>query len=112
MGIEQLHHLSKSDTSEYSSDDVRGLIDRFAPAMHEHLSDEIDALLALKEYDHAGLMKAYEKSEERIHGIVDEAKVSTDRYNKDKLSCKLARHGVLLLDDGSRTSRGLRLPLQ
>lgn len=96
LGLEELHRLSETDASEYSSDKIRTLIENFAPAMHKHLSEEIDALIAMKEYDHAALMSAYEKSEERIHGIGDEAKVSRHRYAPEKISYRLTRHGFSL----------------
>ncbi|KAL2834096.1 hypothetical protein BJY01DRAFT_224473 [Aspergillus pseudoustus] len=49
----------------YSASTVRGLVERLAPAFREHLSDEIDTLLAMQRYDGKGeaLLKVYKDAE-------------------------------------------------
>ncbi|KAK4499660.1 hypothetical protein PRZ48_010178 [Zasmidium cellare] len=73
-GIDQLLELSLDQVSGYSPRRVRGLIDYFAPAMHRHFADEVEALLTLRPFDSAALMQAYSKAEEGIRHIDDEAK--------------------------------------
>ncbi|KAF2164438.1 hypothetical protein M409DRAFT_25315 [Zasmidium cellare ATCC 36951] len=73
-GIDQLLELSLDQVSGYSYRRVRGLINFFAPAMHRHFADEVEALVTLKEFDSSALMNAYSKAEEGIRHIDDEAK--------------------------------------
>jgi hemerythrin-like domain-containing protein len=46
----------------YDAEHLRAIIDSFAPILAEHLHDEIDTLMGLKEYPSASLMKAWQRS--------------------------------------------------
>jgi hypothetical protein len=57
-----------TEPREYQGEDVRGLVERLAPAFQEHLRDEIDSLLLMQRYawdagKGEGLMEVYKAAE-------------------------------------------------
>lgn len=63
-GLEKLYQYAITTKPDvYSGSEVRAIVNSFAPAMQQHLADEIDELLALQILDSEALMKVHEASE-------------------------------------------------
>lgn len=54
--------------AEYSSESIKALVDGFAPALTDHLRQEIDTLLGLDGYDSAELMRVWTVTENVAKG--------------------------------------------
>ncbi|CAD6571732.1 MAG: hypothetical protein ASARMPREDX12_004670 [Alectoria sarmentosa] len=57
------NYASSTAPEDFSSNELKSIIDDFGPTLREHLVEEIHALLALKKYDSEGLMKVWKISE-------------------------------------------------
>jgi len=82
--VEQHHafHPGMESWTQYTSECVNGLqnfdaarfknlIDQFAPQLVTHLADEIPTLLALDNYDIAGVKNAWHKFEKHVQKEAD-----------------------------------------
>ncbi|KAG7043769.1 hemerythrin HHE cation binding domain-containing protein [Colletotrichum scovillei] len=71
-------YLDKVQKGEeaYSGEKLKGIIDSFMPVLREHLSDEIDSLLRLNEYDR-NWDEWYEKLMKKLLGRMGDAKLKT-----------------------------------
>ena len=54
----------QTDLAKYSWVDIEAIIDGFAPALVEHLRDEIEIFLGLERLDSAGLSACWKKAED------------------------------------------------
>lgn len=69
-GLQKLKDYASSTAPEdFSSDELKRIIDDFGPTLREHLVEEIGALLALKNYDSEGLMKVWKVSKAKARGL-------------------------------------------
>ena len=85
-GLEQLHDYAERGGVLYRAAELTGIVDGFAPALTEHLHDEIGTLLALRPYDGDGLLAAYKESEAAAGQKDDESKVRGSASVCDGLS--------------------------
>jgi hemerythrin-like domain-containing protein len=58
-----LAYGSNTKPADYDASTLRGIIEEMAPALREHLSDEIQSLLSMRPYDSAALLKVYKECE-------------------------------------------------
>jgi hemerythrin-like domain-containing protein len=66
-GLEALKKYSTETTPEtYKYEELRQVIDSFAPVLRQHLADEIDTLLGLKIYPSEELAKAWKATHEHV----------------------------------------------
>lgn len=68
-----LDRIQKGDEA-YSGEKLKGIIDSFMPVLREHLSDEIDSLLKLNEYDR-NWDEWYEKLMKKLLGKMGDPKL-------------------------------------
>jgi hypothetical protein len=61
-------YVQNTCAEEYSSESIKALVDSFAPALTEHLRQEMDTLLGLDCYDSAKLMRIWTVTENVAKG--------------------------------------------
>jgi hemerythrin-like domain-containing protein len=71
-----LEGLLKGDVSQFSGTKLRSILDSFAPALNQHLHDEIPTLLGLAKYgDKLDLKGLLEKEAQLVMGSLSKTKV-------------------------------------
>ena len=66
-GLDELLRVAKSmqaDPSKYSWTTIKAIIDNFAPALVDHLRDEINLILSLERFDSTALSTCWKKGED------------------------------------------------
>lgn len=70
-GLEKFgEYVSGTEPEEYRWSDMKAKIDTFAPALLEHLRDEIDTLQSLQNYDSEQLREVWQKVENAAKGDI------------------------------------------
>ncbi|KAF2678503.1 hypothetical protein K458DRAFT_408767 [Lentithecium fluviatile CBS 122367] len=64
------HYIENSTSENYHWEEAKAKLDTFTPALMEHLRDEIETILSLKEYDSARLLAVWKVTEDAAKGDI------------------------------------------
>ncbi|KAK4999498.1 hypothetical protein LTR66_001476 [Elasticomyces elasticus] len=116
-GLERLHDYIKAyraGKEQYDGMRIVALIDEFGPILRQHLADEIETLLGLREYGEARMQQMYKKLEKegqkitaspQVGQIASSQHIRSDAPSVKKIGKTYQRHsGVpIVLSSHDRT---------
>jgi len=73
--------FERTGSEKFNVTKFKQLIDDFAPALVQHLADEIPTLLSLDKYDMSGIRKAWDKWDAHMQSKADKVRFSSSIVN-------------------------------